>query len=97
MEPRMKTAPNRKRTVVKQLWRIAWRTPLWSIPTALFFGTLFGDRGWPSWVSSIPRAFLRGHDAYCARVRASGGSGSAVNSLPVWRTIAAEMWLRVVT
>jgi signal transduction histidine kinase len=45
--PHLKTRP--KRNALQQLWTITWRTPLWSIPTALFFGTLFGDRGWASY------------------------------------------------
>ncbi len=45
--PHLKTRP--KRSALQQLGTIAWRTPLWSIPTALFFGTLFGDRGWTSY------------------------------------------------
>jgi asparagine synthetase B (glutamine-hydrolysing) len=40
--------------------------------------------------------FLRAYEEYCGRVRAAGTSGSAVGSLPIWRTVATELWLRVV-
>jgi hypothetical protein len=42
-------------------------------------------------------AFLQAYEDYCRRVVGSTGTGPPVGSMAVWRTISAELWLRVVT
>ena len=42
------------------------------------------------------RAFLSAYEDYCRRVRGSVDSPTQVGSFPIWRTIAAELWLRAV-
>ena len=45
------------RKLLRDLWHTLWAQPLWSIPFALFFGTLFGS-GWPSYVQAYKASLV---------------------------------------
>ena len=60
-EPLVK--PARKRSLLPRLLRILWQQPLWAIPFALFFGTVFGEGPgsyWRAYKISLVFAFTIG-------------------------------------
>jgi len=44
-------SPRSSASIAGTLWRAVWKTPLWAIPFALFFGTMFGGT-WTSYRES---------------------------------------------
>src|SRR5262245_16107822 len=45
----------------RALFQTAWRTPLFAIPFAVFFGTLFGGEGWSSYLRAYGMALIFGY------------------------------------
>jgi hypothetical protein len=53
----LRPTPSFAREILKTLWR----TPLFAIPFAIFFGTLFGNEGWSSYLRAYVMALAYGY------------------------------------
>jgi hypothetical protein len=92
----------RKSTPVRWLINILWQQPLWAIPFALFFGTLFGGAQWPSYwrayKTSLLFAYVIGFSIWATetfvmqRLRPEG----APRRIPMWAEIVAFAGVSVV-
>jgi hypothetical protein len=58
-------APRPDPSFAREMLKSLWRTPLFAIPFAIFFGTLFGDAGWTSYLRAYLMALAFG---YCVAI-----------------------------
>jgi serine phosphatase RsbU (regulator of sigma subunit) len=92
----------RPKTPLRRLLDLLWRQPLWSIPFAIFFGTLFGGGGfdnyWRAFKISLVFAYTIGFSAWATetffiqRLRPEEGT----RRIPLWAEILTFLGVSVV-
>ena len=83
------TSPDTRPQPVPSLWRLLLFTPLWAVPFALFFGTVFGAR-WATYRLAYLDSLVF---AFCIRLALLVAARWIVPALPIERTDRA--WLPI--
>ena len=78
---------DRRRTALLGLWKVLWRQPLWAIPFALFFGTMFGS-GWRGYLiayqASLVFAYVIGFTVWAIETFLAGPRRHDRRLFPLW-------------
>src|SRR5262245_30243143 len=81
-------AGERVRSGLQGLFRVLWRQPLWAIPFALFFGTMFGTASlrsyWRAYQVSLVFAYVIGVSIWAIETFLVGPRRDNRRAFPLW-------------